>query len=162
MASALEEQEKINRLCEQVTRRIERNQQQHDELDRLPEELLEQVSEPGTKHDAQKLRMDLIPVETLEGLARVLGHGAGRYGDRSWEKGFSWHRAYGAILRHLTAFWDGCEFDEDSGLHPLDHALAELAFLHTFALRARYAEFDDRPELVPEENDALDEERTLS
>jgi len=104
----------------------------------------QQQDQPGKKFDMGKLRMDLIPIGVLKGLARALTYGADKYGDRNWEDGFSWSRAYGALLRHLTAWWDGEEMDHESRLHHLDLALAEMAFLHTF-LNEHYDGFDDRP-----------------
>jgi len=105
----------------------------------------QQASEPGNKFDKGKLRMDLIPICVEEALARALTYGAKEYGDRNWEQGFSWSRAYGALRRHLAAFWARQDKDEESSLHHLDLALAELAFLRTFAHFDAYREFDDRP-----------------
>ena len=65
------------------------------------------VIEPkeGVKFDAHKLRMDLIPPDAMEALARVLTDGAIKYGGRNWEKGMAWSRPHAALLRHLFAWW---------------------------------------------------------
>lgn len=59
-----------------------------------------------------------------------------------------WSDVYSALLRHLTAFWDGENIDSESGLHHLDHAAACLAFLVEYATQPGYEQFDDR--WVPE------------
>ena len=62
----------------------------------------------GVKFDQDKPRMDLIPPETVEALAAVLTYGAKKYEDRNWEKGMSWGRVYGALMRHL--FGEFCDW----------------------------------------------------
>lgn len=98
----------------------------------------------GVKHDSDKLRVDLLPVDVLEGIASILTHGAKKYGDRNWEGGIHFSRLYAATLRHLFAFWRGEDVDHESGLLHLDHALCELAFLSAMARRRK--DLDDRPE----------------
>jgi hypothetical protein len=101
-------------------------------------------TEAGIKHDDEKLRVDLLPVDALEGVSAVLTHGAKKYGDRNWEGGLAFGRLYGAVLRHLFAFWRGRDVDPESGLPHLDHALCELMFLS--AMWRRRKDLDDRPE----------------
>jgi len=76
----------------------------------------------GVKYDEKKIRFDLIPVESLTGLAKVYTMGAHKYDDDNWRKGMKWNRVYGAILRHLNAFWVGEDKDKESGLNHLLHA----------------------------------------
>ncbi len=65
----------------------------------------------GRKDDQNKNRVDLLPVDVLQETAKVLTDGAQRYGERNWENGMSWNRPYGALLRHLWAWWSGEEYD---------------------------------------------------
>lgn len=53
-------------------------------------------------------------------------------GDRNWENGISWSRVFGALLRHLFAWWFRIDLDEKSKLHHLDHAMCCLAFLRHY------------------------------
>jgi len=100
----------------------------------------------GDKHDKQKLRMDLIPILPLWGLAKILTLGAKIYGYRNWEHGFEYSRLYGAALRHLTAWWNGEDLDPESGEHHLLHCLCNIVFLAEYELRpAAFKKFDDRP-----------------
>src|SRR5688572_5557820 len=89
--------------------------------------------EKGVKHDQHKRRLDLLSVPAMEGTADVLTHGANKYGDRNWELGLDYNRPYGALLRHLYAWWNGEDADPDSGMHHLDHAACELMFLQHYS-----------------------------
>ena len=73
-----------------------------------PVESLRATDDPnkqGVKFDDGKTRYDLVPVELTEAVALILGDGAKKYGDRNWEKGMAWSRPFGALLRHLFAWW---------------------------------------------------------
>ncbi len=70
----------------------------------------------GKKFDEGKLRMDLIPPEAIKGLAKVLTYGADKYGEKNWLNGLSYSRVYAAIQRHLWAFWEGEDNDDESGI----------------------------------------------
>jgi len=103
-------------------------------------------SNPGTKFDGEKIRLDLIPVKPLQLIGKVLTHGAAKYADRNWEKGIDFNRMYGAVLRHLTAWFDGENTDPDSGLPHLAHALCCLMFLSEYMERYdKFKDFDNRP-----------------
>lgn len=97
----------------------------------------------GIKHDQDKLRLDLFPIEAFHGISQVLTFGAKKYEDRNWELGMKWSRVYGALLRHITAWWDGEEDDPESGMPHLWHAGCCAAFLITYAERG--VGEDDRP-----------------
>jgi hypothetical protein len=69
----------------------------------------------GKKFDEEKLRLDLLPIDPLRAIGKILTFGAKKYGDRNWEKGLKWSRVYGALQRHLFAYWDGEDTDEETG-----------------------------------------------
>lgn len=69
----------------------------------------------GIKYDDDKLRYDLIPPAALEALAFVYTIGARKYDDWNWLKGMKWSRVYGALMRHLMAWVQGEQFDQDDG-----------------------------------------------
>ena len=89
----------------------------------------------GGKADRGKARYDLIPAEALEGMAQALTVGLDKYEDRNWEHGMDWGRVYGALQRHLWAWWGGEEIDPESGLSHLHHAACCVAFLQTYEAR---------------------------
>lgn len=101
----------------------------------------------GVKYDRAKTRMELLPPELLQAVAEILTFGADKYGDRNWEKGMLWSRVYGALLRHLNAWWGGEDLDEETGKSHLWHAGCCLAFLIAYEQRAIGQ--DDRPARTP-------------
>lgn len=92
----------------------------------------------------QKLaRFDLLPGDALEALAEHYGRGAAKYADRNWELGYDWHLCFAAMQRHLWAWWQGEDYDEEStSLHITAATWHALALL-TFQLRSLGT--DDRP-----------------
>ena len=120
--------------------------QRHEEAQighkKPPELQLTQKDEPGVKHDAGKPRLDLIPFDALNDIGLVLDYGAKKYGERNWEKGMSWGRCFGALLRHLGAYWAGEDLDPETRLPHLAHAGCCLLFLSAY--RVRKAGTDDR------------------
>lgn len=100
-------------------------------------------NDEGVKFDQGKLRMELLPPDALEALARILTDGAVKYNERNWEKGMSWSRPYAALLRHLLAFWRGQDIDPESGHPHLWHVLCNAVFLTSYQIRS--AGKDDRP-----------------
>lgn len=101
-------------------------------------------SDAGNKFDGDKIRMDLLSIQALTGIAEILTIGAKKYGDRNWEKGLSFSRVFGAILRHLFAWWLKKDLDDESGKNHLHHAACELMFLQHFV--ETKTGNDDRPE----------------
>jgi hypothetical protein len=105
----------------------------------------------GKKFDGNKVRLDLVPIDLLWGVGKILTFGANKYGDRNWEEGIKYSRVYGALLRHVTAWWGGENKDKESGQHHLWHAACCIAFLMQYTARKRYKAFDDRPVSYKEE-----------
>lgn len=74
-------------------------------------------------------------------------------GDRNWEKGMKWGRVFGALQRHLWAWWQGKgpttksflfgELDSETGMSHLWHAGACVVFLISY--EERKVGEDDRP-----------------
>lgn len=75
----------------------------------------------GTKHDQEKVRLDLIDAEAVEGLAKVLTFGAQKYEAHNWRVGISNSRLLAAMLRHTFAIMRGEYTDPESGLPHIDH-----------------------------------------
>jgi len=97
----------------------------------------------GVKFDHDKLPYDLIAPELLEATADVLKFGATKYGPRNWERGMLWSRPFGALMRHMWAWWRGESIDEETGKSHLHHAACCLMFL--IAYEERKIGEDDRP-----------------
>ncbi|AUO78964.1 hypothetical protein [Salinibacter phage M8CC-19] len=112
----------------------------------------------GVKFDAGKPRLDLIPERTMFDVGHVFGHGADKY-DRdedgnptteiyrnNWREGMRHGRVAGAALRHIFAWKQGEDFDPDSGLPHLAHAICSLMMLNEYAYI--FPEGDDRAKNV--------------
>lgn len=84
----------------------------------------------GEKHDGGKPRMDLVPLEALEEVARVLDFGARKYAPDNWRHVRPFRSRYlAAALRHLAAYQGGQELDPETELPHLAHATCCLLFL---------------------------------
>ena len=99
----------------------------------------------GLKYDEGKPRLDLIPPELLFAVAVILGFGVTKYAERNWEKGMSWGRVFGALMRHMWKWWRGDKCDEETGKSHLHHAACCIAFL--IAYEERGIGEDDRPKI---------------
>jgi hypothetical protein len=85
---------------------------------------------PGLKYDKDKTRMELLPPRALFEVARVLTHGAKKYGPRNWSLVDNHVDRYmGACLRHLNSFQQGELIDSESNISHLGHAICCLLFI---------------------------------
>jgi hypothetical protein len=103
----------------------------------------------AVKFDSDKAsRPELISPEMIQGISIVLAYGANKYADRNWEKGMSWGRIFGALMRHMWAWWGGEAKDQETGYSHLWHAGCCLMFL--IAYERREIGTDDR--FLPQPN----------
>jgi hypothetical protein len=96
---------------------------------------IEPIMETGIKHDEGKPRMELLPMDALLEVAKVLTGGAHKYGDKNWLKGMKHSRLYGAMLRHLQASMMKVDLDPEFGIDHLAHCACCCLFLLTYHLR---------------------------
>lgn len=97
----------------------------------------------GQKGQKQAQLGGVDPLSLLE-LAKVAGYGATKYARFNFAKGYAWSLSYDACQRHLLAWANRQELDEESGLYHLAHAAWHCLTLLTFTLRKRGT--DDRIE----------------
>lgn len=77
-----------------------------------------------------RLPLDLLPPVALAEVARVLQHGAVKYGRFNWrEAGVKPEVYLGAMLRHLMQWASGEDMDPDSGMHHLAHVMASCCIV---------------------------------
>lgn len=98
--------------------------------------------EGGTKKDAGKPRICLVPMEFIEQTAQALGFGANKYGDYNYRKGLKHSRIIDSAFRHLMAYTKGEDNDPESGLPHLAHCAASIAML--IWMKQHKPELDDR------------------
>lgn len=103
------------------------------------------VADPNTggeKGSKEAVLGDIDPRALME-VAKVCGMGRKKYSRLNYLRGYDWSLSYDALQRHLHAFWDREECDEESGLHHLAHAAWHCFALFAFARRGLGT--DDRP-----------------
>ena len=80
------------------------------------------------KNDYGKVQLAHLPFAQLEIIARVLDHGAEKYGRDNWKKG-NFTRYASACLRHVFARLKGEHADPESRLPHLAHAACCILFM---------------------------------
>ena len=90
---------------------------------------IEGAAETGKKFDEGKLRYDLLPVEALREVVKVLTFGAKKYGDNNWKITKPESRYTAAAMRHGEAYRGGEVHDPESGIHHLAHRICCDLFL---------------------------------
>lgn len=81
------------------------------------------------RHNQGKLRYSLVNTFAHEQMVKVLNHGANKYGDNNWVKGFKWTDVIDSFERHWNAFKSGEDFDPETGEYHLAHAACNIHFL---------------------------------
>lgn len=97
----------------------------------------------GGRKGQKDVRLHALPWESLQELGRVFAFGEKKYDDYNFRKGYQWSLSYDALQRHLWAFWNRTDRDEESGLHHVAHAMWHCAVLLFFSLKGKGK--DDRP-----------------
>lgn len=90
----------------------------------------------GLRYNADKNRLDLLPVEWSLALGEVMTAGAKKYAARNWERGMSWSIMVGCALRHLYKFMRGERYDPETGCHHLAHCAWNVLALMSYDVRA--------------------------
>jgi hypothetical protein len=108
----------------------------------MTEEVRTVDPDTGAEKGAKLARHSLIPGQALTEIAEHYGRGSEKYADHNWRKGYAWSLSYDALVRHLTAFWDGEDYDEELGNKHIIavawHAIALATFMD------EHPEKDDR------------------
>ncbi len=83
----------------------------------------------SAKADKGKLELSLVNPELVKAVAEVRMYGTEKYGDsENWRK-VEPKRYVDALYRHLLAYIEGKEVDEESGLSHLSHMACNISFL---------------------------------
>jgi hypothetical protein len=86
-------------------------------------------ADQSAKADKGKLELSLVNTQLVKAVAEVRMYGTEKYGDsENWRKGEP-KRYVDALYRHLLAYIEGNEVDEESGLSHLAHMACNLSFL---------------------------------
>lgn len=86
-------------------------------------------TDQSAKADKGKLELSLVNPELVKAVAGVRMYGTEKYGDsENWRK-VEPKRYVDALYRHLLAYIEGNEVDEESGLSHLSHMACNISFL---------------------------------
>ena len=86
--------------------------------------------------------MALMSGRALLEIAKVYTYGATKYSADNWRGGIKWRRVMSAVQRHLVAWMDDEDLDQESGLPHLAHAAWGLIALLEY--NYTHPELDDR------------------
>lgn len=104
-----------------------------DELAELEKEFANIQGHDGMKADTGKAPMNLLPFEALEEVSKVLGFGAEKYSERGWYDKCTtiedFQRYEASLIRHVSSWMQGKEYDEETGMHELAHLACNALFL---------------------------------
>lgn len=99
----------------------------------------------GGAKASKPCQLGYIDPLALEKLGDVAGYGAEKYDKYNYLKGYDWSLSYNAMIRHMLAFWDGEDYDDENGAPHMSsvawHALALVSFME------RELGTDDRPHM---------------
>jgi len=96
----------------------------------------------GLRYNEGKLRYDLVPAFAQEQYVNVLTKGSIKYKPRNWEAGMDWTKVLASLKRHVAAFEKGEDYDPETGLLHMAHAMCNAAFITEYY--KIYPEGDDR------------------
>ena len=109
----------------------------------------EKPSNPKDAVGIRKVPMSTVPAPVIFEVGLAMLEGARKYGRHNYRAiGVRYSVYYDACMRHLTAAWEGEDFDPDSGLPHLSKAIACLVVLRDSIRRENCQ--DDRPPKVKE------------
>lgn len=86
------------------------------------------------KFDEGKPSPSLVPAELIYEISEILAFGADKYGPNNWRKANppKMTRVLDSALRHIYAWADREDDDEESGKNHLTHAITQLMFLRYY------------------------------
>ena len=110
----------------------------------LPDSGKRSEFETGSVRDACEGKgiPSLIPVSALRSVAKRFEDGATKYGRDNWKKGQAITELLGSLFRHIIAFQNGEDLDEESGKSHIGHAMCNLLFIQY--VLDNHKHFDDR------------------
>jgi len=94
------------------------------------------------RYNSGKPDYSLIPIESLESVAKVLEYGATKYARDNWKKPTHWSVSFACCMRHMAAWQAGETLDKESGENHLAHAATNL--LQMLYMTKYYPEEMDR------------------
>lgn len=104
--------------------------------------MIEERKGGADRFNTGKADLSLIPLATLEDEARVWEYGAKKYSAGNWLRCANWNVPLASLLRHLSAWQSGEDFDPETGLSHLGHISCNVRMLTYYA--KHFPEGDNR------------------
>lgn len=128
---------------------LNHNQSKEDNMNNPGELVCKGVmTNPKDLLGIKKVPMEVIPDPGLVHTAMAFAEGANKYGSYNWRSNPVKKSIYiAACRRHLMQYWNGEQYDVESGVHNLGHAIACLMII--LDAEAIGNIIDDAPPLAP-------------
>lgn len=116
-----------------------------------PEAKPGKTTDKALNYDEGKDPLAHLPWNAISQMSRVQMYGHEKYKDfNNYRKGMEVTRNLSCAIRHIRDYLLGKDKDEESGLHPLAHALCRIAFVleniaEGKAIDDRYKTETDKP-----------------
>lgn len=121
-------------------------EQEYHLCQELIEKPTKQCDGGGLRFNDGKPMLHLVPKSIKVAIARVLEYGFKRevnpYPPNNWRRGMGFTKVINSLMRHIEAYNEGVDNDEDSGMSHLWHAACNIAFLIEY--EETCPELDDR------------------
>jgi len=101
------------------------------------------MSGDAKRYNEGKNRLGLIPPFPLEEIGKVFTYGANKYEPNNYLKGMSWSKCLDSLERHLNAYKQGVDYDEESLCLHMAHIAVNSMFILQYY--KTHPELDDRP-----------------
>lgn len=128
--------------------------EKHLETNRLLDEMNNNIIKESNPKDAvgiKKVAFSCVPANVIGEIALGLMEGARKYRRHNYRAvGVRGSVYYDAAMRHLMAWYEGEDIDQDSGLSHISKALSCLVVLRDAMLNEKWE--DDRPPKVKNQN----------
>lgn len=96
----------------------------------------------GLRYNNGKDRYDLLEPYAIQQLVKVFSRGAEKYEPYNWEKGMKWSSVLASLKRHVAAFEQGKDLDDETLLPHMAHAAWNALALVSYMKIA--PQYDDR------------------
>jgi len=109
----------------------------------------EKETNPKDSVGTRKVPISTVPTGSLLEVGLAVLEGARKYGRHNYRvSGVRGSVYYDAVMRHISAWWEGQDIDPDSGMHHIVKAIAGLLVLRDSMLMGNWV--DDRPPQYPD------------
>jgi hypothetical protein len=98
--------------------------------------------EQADRYNNGKRKWSLVDFKSIEEMVQVLEYGSKKYSAHNWKKGLPVSEIFESMLRHMLAYMDGEDVDQESNLPHTGHILCNAMFLAY--MNREKKDFDDR------------------